>query len=272
MSKSSIAEPSVDVLTVTPAMAVDMLKKNRRNRRVSDLTVRAYARAMAAGLWNFVGDPLRFNGDGSLLDGQHRLNAVVKSETSQQFVVVSGLPSDSQISMDIGRKRSFADDLRMKGEGYASLISSISIVLIRWQAGLLVHGNLSPSAPELQSFFEDNPAIRRAAEIGQRVRNYVPITPSPVGAVYYRASQINEGAAAEFFGRLADGQKLESGSPILALRNRAIRSKASDERLNSPEVTFLVTRAWNAWRAGEDLHRLTFPKLGLSNKTFPTPH
>jgi hypothetical protein len=76
--------------TVTPKKAMEWLKRNIANRPLSPVTVNNYARAMSDRAWKLNGDCVRFNGNGDLVDGQHRLTACVKSGQSFETYIVRG--------------------------------------------------------------------------------------------------------------------------------------------------------------------------------------
>ena len=60
-----------------------MLVHAAPNRNISDMLVLKYAVAMLDGDWHNIGDPIRLDERGRLTDGQHRLSAVVESDTVQ---------------------------------------------------------------------------------------------------------------------------------------------------------------------------------------------
>jgi hypothetical protein len=77
-------EPVVAIETITPKQAQVILAHNDRNRSLASSRVTVYSGAMLAGEWRMNGETIKFNGDGTLLDGQHRLAAVVRSGQPQQ--------------------------------------------------------------------------------------------------------------------------------------------------------------------------------------------
>lgn len=85
-------EPTAVVIDVTPELARVWLRANTRNRNTRERAVTEYARDMVAGHWNLNGEAIKFAYDGSLLDGQHRLRAVIEADATVQMLVVVGLP------------------------------------------------------------------------------------------------------------------------------------------------------------------------------------
>lgn len=96
--------------------AKTLLISNFGNRFPNARRVAEYARAMSSGEWG-LGDPLMFDKFGNLLNGQHRLMAVVRSGVPVEFIVVRGLEPDSKKYLDTGMSRTVAQILTMRGLG-----------------------------------------------------------------------------------------------------------------------------------------------------------
>ena len=112
-------------MDVTAEMAARWLRVNFRNRPVSDDIVKAYARDMAAGVWHPTHQGIAFNDRDELIDGQHRLLAIVLAKGgktgSVRMMVTFGLKSQiagSEMTtmdcVDRGRTRSVADQLKIQ--------------------------------------------------------------------------------------------------------------------------------------------------------------
>ena len=81
----SSAPPVITTEFIGPREARLLLEESAPNRRVNDNLVLKYACAMLDEDWHNIGVPLIFDGRGRLTDGQHRLHAVVESDTVQMF-------------------------------------------------------------------------------------------------------------------------------------------------------------------------------------------
>lgn len=122
---------------VTPAKAADWLQNNFGNRPMKDDVVVAYARDMVSGQWVPTHQGIAFNDLDQLIDGQHRLRAVVMSGVTVWMMVTFGLPSKiegremtTMDCVDRGRTRSVADQLVIQhGFKYGSLTASICAAL-----------------------------------------------------------------------------------------------------------------------------------------------
>jgi hypothetical protein len=125
-------------MDVTPAIATKWLKNNFRNRPVSEDVVNAYARDMINGVWVPTHQGIAFNNKDELIDGQHRLLAVVKSGRTIRMMVTFGLPAKieghemtTMDAVDRGRTRSVGDQLTIQhglsnGSMTAAICSALS--------------------------------------------------------------------------------------------------------------------------------------------------
>lgn len=100
----------VRIETITPTKAKEYLLRTKINRNLSKERVEAYAYDMSKGAWQLNGEAIRFNESGDLIDGQHRLSAIIKSGASVQMVVMTDV-SDSVSVYDRGRTRSVVDGM-----------------------------------------------------------------------------------------------------------------------------------------------------------------
>jgi len=115
LSNATAQEITSTVVTVTPDIAKKWLEGMVENQRhPSDRAVLKYSRAMIQGKWKTAA-PLSFNQDGKLIDGQHRLLAVIKANRPVEFVVLQGLASDSIEAIDMGVVRTSAHLARLQG-------------------------------------------------------------------------------------------------------------------------------------------------------------
>ena len=115
-----------DKMVITPEMATEILKGQIRNRKVNQNRVKMYATQMENGEWGLSPQPICFNEDGELSDGQHRLLAVIKSNIPIEFIVAKGVPNDAVI--DQGLARNSSDALYMRGLINKSSSVAMSVV------------------------------------------------------------------------------------------------------------------------------------------------
>lgn len=92
---------------VTPTKAAEWLEKEiENNRNTNPHRVESYARQMLKGLWmSETGETIKFNKAGMLIDGKHRLKAVIRSGVSIWFHVNYEIENDVINVIDSGFAR-----------------------------------------------------------------------------------------------------------------------------------------------------------------------
>src|SRR6185503_5365241 len=127
--------------------------RNMRFRQVS-----SYATDMEAGDWDFNGETVKFSKEGFLLDGQHRLKAIIDSGTTQTLIVVYGLDMKSQATIDRNIVRKFSDTLRMeyKEPNHLALAALVRKVFM-WNEGYdRVTSAYIPSTRQLEHTYKEH--------------------------------------------------------------------------------------------------------------------
>jgi hypothetical protein len=81
----------VTVEIINPAEAEAYLKNNAMHRKIKQKKVDEYKNQMVDGKWQLNGKALIFDSNGRLLNGQHRLSAVVQSQVPLTTVVIRGV-------------------------------------------------------------------------------------------------------------------------------------------------------------------------------------
>jgi len=119
-------------IRVTPSMAKDWLDLQAVNRKTVSVAVVRYFESMMDGKWrcdeNF---PLRFNAEGRLVDGQHRLSAVVKFGKHVEFFV-STVTMETLDLVHECRPRTLADRLVLRGDfdqGSAKYVAALGAAM-----------------------------------------------------------------------------------------------------------------------------------------------
>lgn len=248
----------VTITTITPLEAEALLKGNTRNRNISERQVNDLARAMTNGEWTLNGEAIKVAEDGTVLDGQHRLEGCVKSGVAIEVLLVTGLPTETQDTMDLGRKRTTADAWKIHGEINVNVLAATAKRAWMWDMGNYKFApHNSPTPGELKQYLEDNPSLRRSAEIGVRVNGHFrPASATVTGVAHHLFSRIDQSEAAEFFAQLETGAKMDVGYPVLTLRDRLMRDRASLKKPPFYVNLAYYTRSWNAVREGRELSQI----------------
>lgn len=251
----------ITVEKIGPTEAQDFLDHNNRNRSLTAKTTNKYVRAIESGEWPFLGDPVRFDRNGDMIDGQHRMAAVVETGVTLEFVIVRGLAPDSQKYMDGGRTRTAVDQLKIEGMANAPAAAAIATCAMRWDLGDILAANIKFSTFEVVDWVEEHvDQVEAAVMAANRVRQATGATISIIGGAHIQATRVSTGDVIDdFFNGLITGAGLESGSPILALRDTVSRNKRDGTLTRTNELWYTV-HAWNCWRSGKKVHKLQLPR------------
>lgn len=250
--------PAVEVVDITPEVAGEMLTHNRSNRNVREKTVRHYARDMRNDDWH-LGDTIKFDWNGRLIDGQHRLIAVAESGTTQRFFVVRNLPPEVQVVIDSGAKRTGADALRFEGHtNYSTLIAAASRIAMDWESGghrriRSGHSNFQVTSSELVRWVERHPRIEEAAAFASQHSRSVGGTPSATGFIVYILLGVDAEATIEFYSAITDRRLDGKGDPKASLMDAFASLNRRSIRLDPSIQINLTFRAWNRWREGKTI-------------------
>ena len=106
------------ILDITPKQAQHILHyHNRDNRKISNTQVNRIFKSIENDNWLLDGQPITFNVEGNLTEGQHRLSAIVKiKDESRSFkvVIVTGVSRDTFSKTATNKKRNPIDEIQRK--------------------------------------------------------------------------------------------------------------------------------------------------------------
>lgn len=248
---------------VTPEEAGDLLASSGRNRHLRPGRVRDLTGIMQRGEWMFNGDTLRVDWHGRLIDGQHRLHAIVNSGTSQPFLIVSGLDPRVFLTIDIGGTRTPGDMLGIGGVSNANYVAAAAkTVWLYEQYGLFTRGGGSTSTRPLPTPTQLSELLDRHPDLA----NMVAVKGSLLrtgwsGGLMHLFSLVNADLSEWFWDRMNSGVDLQKGQPVHTLRERLLKVavRGSALKMNTENQAAITVRAWNATLAGETLAKLPVP-------------
>lgn len=115
-------------MTITPEIAQDMLTHNENNRKLSKVQVNKVKKLIEEKGWVETNDSICFDKDGNLINGQHRLYAIIEMEITVPTFVKFGLDKESFGLMDVPKRRNAADTCRYKYPEIAYLADASGIL------------------------------------------------------------------------------------------------------------------------------------------------
>lgn len=204
-----------EVVAITPAMAEGWLKMNYEgNRKLRQTRVDRWAREMTLGRWRVTHQGIAFNLNGQLVDGQHRLAAIVASGCTVSMMVTRGVEDFD--ALDQGATRSFSDVTQMP----AGLVATARALFLM-ESALIGNGKVSVS-DVTDTYRHAQEAIDAVWQSINRSR-YTPAT--VLGALAF-AYPLGPDAVLSFGMQLRTGELLERGDPAFQLRGWMDRTRA----------------------------------------------
>lgn len=142
---------------ITPAIAMEMLKHNRRNRPINWRKVEEYAEIMRKDKWELHAQGIILDTEGNILTGQKRLWAVIKADKDVYFRVSRGNPASTAVLLDRGDSQSARDlATRQTDRKHSPTESSIA------RAIAVLNGIPKPSTDDLAKIMAENSPVVQA--------------------------------------------------------------------------------------------------------------
>jgi len=286
--------PTRQVL-VTPEIASHMLENNFHNRNVRQHRVDDYARQMQDGHWKKSGNTISIGPDGRLLNGQHRLWAVVESGVTQQFVIVLEESNDIYEVFDTGLNRQAIDILKVKEITQGNQYKGIADKFLKYikannldrtlnypviDLSTYVRTNAAgkpwnPKTPWQDRMSSQNETLRFVEEQVVSLSDAVAVAGQfrrefKKGYVWYGAVMFivqhfspNAHRWDEFNEGVITGANLEIDDPRHALRNYIWRNEPPKGIWTQQMFIGVGLSAWNKWIKKESAKQLRFSKSSL---------
>ena len=255
-------EMTSEIEQIGPDEARQYLQQNLSVRLLGDGHVRDLAAQMTGGRWRCTGETLKFDGAGNLIDGQHRLHAVILSGMTVSFLVVRGVEEGSFAVIDQGRKRYVRQFL---GGKYADQVATAARYL--WQIeqhlgydnsqNVMAWSRLdiaeqkayAESWPELVAWAPQTTAISRRTSVVQvPSRLLLPVVAQAARTQYAHRVE-------SFLVGLHDGAS--AADPRMVLRKRLLASDNIGAASSWTDVGYsLVVKCWNAYVEGAVIKQL----------------
>ena len=166
-----LVNPNVE--TITPDMAAFLLRHNTKNRNLRRGHVDRIAQDIVQGRWVENGATIVIGADGVLIDGQHRLAAVVKAGVPIVSVVVRGVSAAAMPTVDSNIARSAADVAQLTGITNSNAVVGAARLLIALKYGDIYQKRKTSNSAVLE-FLLRHPGIEESARAMSPVRDIVP--------------------------------------------------------------------------------------------------
>lgn len=273
----AVRKPEVVLETVTPAMAAKWLQTMVNNRTLSQAKAIEYAIAIDDSRWVVNGETLKFDAEGRLFDGQHRLQGCVLADKPFKSYVAYGISDDDAFStVDVGKNRTHGDVFSIAGYPNCNLASGAALLVYQYKNKHFGPGGsvsrrhtkgskeilkkldrlpvkgAAVTKEELLTFsapFKDR--LIGAVRFAENVKTKKMLSSGMVAGCYFLFCEKSEPDAQRFFLDLSEGVGLSGSDPVYWLRERLMTNMASPNKLQRGAVLTLIFKAWNKRRAGD---------------------
>lgn len=268
--------PAVEWMHITPGLAEEWLGKNEGNRNKRARHIASLVRDLDGDRFLVTGDTIKFDWNGRLIDGQHRLSSIVAAKKSMTVLVVRGLDPRVQGVLDTNARRSGSDALYFDGvETYRTIIASVAKLEMSRRAGKLRTTSdtavLQPTNSEIVEWHKENVDVEFAAQFAGKIAKQVKAAPSPLAYCILELSRIDHADCIEFFTSAVEYRTNGVGDPRLTMMKTFDRdaSKGRSKLSNAGQISYIF-RAWNAWREGRTIAKLPL-STGSGSVAIPEP-
>ena len=247
---------------IGPKEALKLLEGNDANRGIKKVHLEWLRLQMNEDKWRpQTGESIKISKTGKLIDGQHRLNAIVKSGKTYEFLVVTDLEDEVYTVIDSGVSRTGGDALHVLGVSSAYSLSAIiraysSLELKDFDGGKNVK---RINSEDIVNMYKTNPVQWEA--LNNKAGNlYVSfhrtLTQKFIGSWYKYLSERAPEKAEEFFSKLCLGVNIKTTIDSVGVyRDWLIDMKMNRMRQTSKDRNGYFILAWNTFIEGKKFRR-----------------
>ena len=262
---------------ITPAIADKILTASRdqvKNRNVMDGHVEWLAAQMKAGKWRTNGEPIILDDEDLLLDGQHRLYAVISAETTIDTLVTRGVDRSTFATIDTGMARTAGNVLAIAGEGNSPILAAALGWLHRYEMGKMLAGVKSAGFTSMMglAILKKHPGMRESATWANGVRSNVflaHVPPSALAFLHYIFSQHKPQKAQEFFDLIGDIKSDNPGTPTRVMRDWILKNERSRCPATTLEYLAIMVKAWTSFLDGRQPKTYVWYRTAVNPESFP---
>lgn len=247
-----------EFMIVTPEMASAWLEKNiEKNRKLKERLENKYLAAMTRGRWNErSGETVKFDEDGNMIDGQHRLRALIRYGKPLWFSVSYNCARDAFKNLDTGATRKGPDVLSIDLEDGKNLniLSSVLTLIHRAGAGFN-QTTYSPSNDMILELAERHPGAQESVAFVLKHRTPKGfMSPSMIAFMHYQITRKHSRQMADnYVLAILDGETCKGDQPLKLMRRRLIDNLASPHKMRRLTMLALLVKSWNAFATGTTL-------------------
>lgn len=249
-----------EVITITPDMAQNFLSTNKNNRPLDRKRVAFYGEQMKNGNWLLNGEAIKFDYNGNLLDGQHRLSAIIEVKKGIQSLVVKGLVPETFKTLDSGKIRTASDILSIR-----NVTSSTTIAggIAKYLFIIKGYVNIETSAvtaktsnSDILAEYEANSELYNYLQLKAAAfyRNNCRVLTTSEYVAFYRVFQTKHSDAIieSFF------NAVDRNAPCEVLFNKLLKNITDKRKMVGSEKSAVIIKAFNAFVENRPIKMLKY--------------
>ena len=190
------------IATIQPDQASEYLKTVRDNRNVSQKHVRNLTHSLTDNRWMVNGESIKFADDDEgkpyLMDGQHRMLAIIQSGMPMTTVVIEGLDPLSFPSIDSGKRRSLSDVLSILDYAHPGVLAAGLAIIERYYTLGIGSGGASSASlanETAEALMNKRPDLTKSAALAARMTSTSAVSASITCAMHYIFAHIQPKSA-----------------------------------------------------------------------------
>ena len=254
-----------EIKTITPEVARIMLGTNKENNRaLNEKTVKFYAHQMTSGQWKLTGEAIKISSAGVLIDGQHRLNALIRANKSIDFLIVYDIDDSAFAYIDTGLTRSPGDLFKISGIDHYNVKSSIVSAYIGLCKGVksshmkevfVTKNDVLKTYRENQTIFDEITHTATACYSKRRMMLQSQI--GGIAAYLILSKKHRPERVLSFFKQLFQIQQSENKT-IDVLRDKLIDAKLTNVIMSYKFRLAIIAKTWNCFVRGKEISVLAW--------------
>lgn len=248
-----------EIRWIGPAEASLFLQGNTANRSLKKSLVLFFEEQIKRGEWQLTHQGIAISKTGRLLDGQHRLQAIVNTGLPVEMLVTTELSDATFAVLDTGSGRTAADVLSIDGgQNCIGMAAGIrNYILYKSLPNLVWTGPSIRSITSTTSIKKEYDCNADTWQLAVNIARscFFPniVVPGPATCLSFLALHENNFTSKyvkDFFTILKEGANLSAGSPVLTYRNKYIQGSAKP---NFQERLADYIKLFDAYATGQQL-------------------
>lgn len=247
---------------ITPFLAAEIFENKAKNRAVKEGHVQRMVADIQSKMWRPNGEPLIFNEDMELSDGQNRIRAIIVANIPAECYCIFQIPKKYFPTFDTGVPRQGTDIAHILGFTSCNAVAATARLAIQYAEGTITKTGQSRFPNERLKQYMDknreklNEAVRFVNKHKTNLAKIIPI--SHAAFLYYETAEVHPKESGVFIERLSDGAGLERGSGILLLRDRMRELQGKKHHLTKVQKLALLIKVWRGFITGTPIYTLKF--------------